>query len=112
MIERQKKGQWPDQMRRHPHQPQPFPQGFAHQRDFEIAQIAQTPMRKLGIVCAGGRGEVPHLDQRHRQSAQRRIARGETAGGAAADDQDVEYFAGKTGKSALHARARLTRYLK
>ena len=68
VVERQKKGQRPHQMRRHAHQAQPFAQRFAHQRDFQVAQIAQSAMRQLGIVRAGGGGEVPHLDQRHLES--------------------------------------------
>ena len=91
-------------MRRDALQVAPLAQAFPHQGKFQIAQIAQAAMRQLGIVGGGGGGEIARLDQRHLQSAHRRVAGGETAGGAAADDQQVECFAGKTGKGALHAR--------
>ena len=61
-------------------------------------------MRQLGIVGAGGRSEIPRFDQSHFQAAQAGVARGEAAGGAAADDQKIECFAGQSGKGALHAR--------
>jgi hypothetical protein len=53
---------------------------------------------------ACGTREVARFDQRHTQTAQRTVARGEAAGCAAAYDQNVEYLAGKSGKGALHAR--------
>ena len=46
-----------------------FPQGFAHQPDLEILQIAQPAVKQLGRRRRGGRGQIVHLGQRHRQPA-------------------------------------------
>ncbi len=104
IVERQQEGQRAHQVRRNPHQMAPLAQGFAHQAEFHIAQIAKPAMGQLGIVGTGGAGEVARFHQSDLQPAQGAITRGETAGGAAADDQDVEEFAGEPGKGALHAR--------
>ena len=82
----------------------PFAQTLAHQRDLQIAQIAQPAMRQLGTVSRGGGGEIPRFDQRHLQAAHRRIAGGETTSSAPADNQQVKIFVGKPGEGALHAR--------
>ena len=70
-------------------------QQFADQPQFEIAQITQPPMHQLGIVRAGGMGEVVLLRERYAQSAQCRIARDRGTRRAAADDMDVELFVGE-----------------
>ncbi len=90
-------------MRRDRLQRPPLAQGFAHQPELGIAQIAQAAMHQLGIVGRGGGSEIVPLDQGDLQAARRGIAGGEAAGGAAADDEEVELFVGKPGKVALHA---------
>ncbi len=52
-----------------------FPKRFADERYLQIPQIAQTAMDQLGIVGAGGMGEVVFLDQGDGKPAQGRIAR-------------------------------------
>ncbi len=103
VIDRHQEGQRAQQMRRDALQIAPFVQALAHQPDFQIAQIAQPAMRQFGIVGGCRGGEIPRLDQRHFQPAHCRVAGGETAGGAAADDQQVEFLVGKSGEGALHA---------
>jgi hypothetical protein len=98
------KGQGPHQMRRYRLEVTSFAQAFAHQGEFQVPQIAQATMRQLGIMRRGGGGEISGLDQGHLEPAQGGIARGEAAGGAAADNQKVESFIRETVKGAPHGR--------
>ncbi len=69
-------------------------QGFAHELELEMFQIAQAAMDELRGVGGGGAGIVALLGQQHFQAATGGVAGDRGAMNAAADDDKVERFRG------------------
>ena len=63
-----------DQMRRKAEQQLPFAQGFTHQRHVALFQIAQAAMDQPTRPAGGAAADVFFFDQRHTQTARRRVA--------------------------------------
>src|SRR5690606_15726472 len=64
-------------------------QRFAHQAQLTMFQVPQAAMDQLGAGGGGVSGQIVLLDEAHRQSAARRIARDARAIDAAPDDQQI-----------------------
>ena len=69
-----------------------FFQGFAHQTELEILQIAQTAVKQFGAGRGGCLRQIALFGQRHRQAATHRIPCYSAAVDAAADDEKVDRF--------------------
>src|SRR5690606_19476708 len=57
----------------------------------QLRQLATRSVDQLAGSAGGARGEVPGLDQPHRESARHRVQRDPGPDDPAADDQDVEF---------------------
>ena len=88
-VMRQDKPQRPDDVRRLPEQHFTLNQGFPHQPEFVVLQIAQPAMDEL---CGGRRcraSKVALLQEQHFQAAAGSVARDGRAVDAAADYRDI-----------------------
>ncbi|MDT4852716.1 hypothetical protein FQZ97_869580 [compost metagenome] len=86
---RQDEAQRSDDMRRLAQQHFTFGEGFAHQAEFVVLQVAQAAVDQLAAGGRGMSGEVVLFAKEHRQSAPCGIRRDTDAIDAAADHGDV-----------------------
>ncbi len=88
-VVRHDEAQRPDDVRCRAQQDFAFLQGFAHQLEFVIFEVAQAAVDELGAGRGGMLGQVMLLAQQHAQAAPGRIARDARAVDAAAYHQEI-----------------------
>ena len=103
-IERQRKGQRPDSVRRNGRDDASFDDRFARAGDIEPLQVAQAAVDRPEVVEGRAAPEVGALDERHRQAALRGVVGDGQAVDAAADDKDVEGTTCELVKVSPHCR--------
>ena len=69
-----------------------FAQGFAHEIDVALREVAHAAVDEFGAAAGGAFGEIAAFQQQGRESARGGIYRDAKAGRAAADDDDVPCF--------------------
>src|SRR5262249_11403319 len=88
-VDRDQERQRLDQVRRQPAERLALAQRFADECEVEQLEIAQTAVDQFRGFRGGAGAEVALLEQRHRDAAQREVARRSRACDAAPDDDDV-----------------------
>ena len=94
-VERDSKRQRPHAVRRNARQRPPLPDRLAGARKIELLQIAQAAVDGAQMVERGAAAEIVALDQRHRETALRRIVGDRQPADPAADDEHVECGGGE-----------------
>jgi hypothetical protein len=75
--------------------------GFVYQANATLGKVTESTMQQAAGSAAGTKGEIVLFHQSSAQSAQGGIARDTRAHNATANDQDLQRFLGKLGKSLL-----------
>lgn len=71
-------------------QERPFPQGFAHQREVELFEVAQAAVDELAGPAGRAGGVVARFDQGYAQPAGGGVERHAATGDPTSDDEDIE----------------------
>jgi hypothetical protein len=88
-VVRQDEAQGPNDMGRHRPEDFAFDEGFSHQAELEVFQIAQSAVHQFGRHGRGPARQVVHLAQADRIAAPGGIARNAATVDPAADNEDV-----------------------
>ncbi len=102
---RNEEGQAIDEVRGNAHQDAALDERLAHLPDLALLQVADPAVDELRGGGRGGAAEVAAFDERDRETAQRRVPRGEGAGDPPADDDQIEAAAGETAEVTGHGHA-------
>ena len=89
-IDRQRKGQRPHTVGRDARQRPALADRLAGTRQVQLLQVAQAAVDRAQVIERGAAAEIVALDQRHRQTALRRIVGDRQSADPAPDDEDVE----------------------
>ena len=108
LVRRHHEGQRLRQMRRVGQQRRALVQRLAHQRHIALREIAHAAVHELGRARTRAFRKVLGFEQHDREAARRGVERDAAAGGAAADDGEVERAAGlRCHQRCLRSKVRL-----